>query len=216
MKKSMYSLMLMDDLVAKLDKVAYENNTNRSNMANQILAQYLSYVTPEMRVKEIIDTVTNIMDNINNFQIQNQPTAQGINIKSSLQYKYRPTIRYSVEFNKTRSKKIGVLKITFRTQSPQLLSTLDDFFKVWISVEEKHLGVRFPKHELTYLIGEGKLIRTFMCYDQNLPNSNILGETIANYIRTFDAAIKTYLEQLDPFEIEAYYIAYLEKNKKFI
>ena len=36
MKKSMYSLMLSEDVVNEIDKIAREQNTNRSNMINQI------------------------------------------------------------------------------------------------------------------------------------------------------------------------------------
>ena len=40
MNKSVYSLVLMDDVVEQIDRVAYEMNTSRSNMINQILAEY--------------------------------------------------------------------------------------------------------------------------------------------------------------------------------
>ena len=38
MKKSVYSLTLMDDVINAIDKLAYKSNTNRSNMINTILA----------------------------------------------------------------------------------------------------------------------------------------------------------------------------------
>ena len=38
MKKSMYSLMLADEVVKAVDELAAEHGTNRSNMINQILA----------------------------------------------------------------------------------------------------------------------------------------------------------------------------------
>ncbi|MGL5439059.1 MAG: hypothetical protein ACRDA4_01550 [Filifactoraceae bacterium] len=216
MKKSMYSLMLMDDLIVKVDKLAYTNNTNRSNMINQILAEYLSFTTPEMRVREIVEKITDIIHDMNTFQVQKLPSDQSINIKSSLSYKYRPTIKYTVEFNKAQGREIGVLKINFRTQSNELLKLLDEFFRVWIAVEEKYLGRMFPKHELEYLIGEGRLNRTFICHDNLSLNSDILSKTIANYIRTFDAALKTYFDRFNLKDIEKYYISYLEKNEKLI
>ena len=47
MKKSMYSLMLSEQVVEAIDRLALEQNTNRSRLINEILADYLSFVTPE-------------------------------------------------------------------------------------------------------------------------------------------------------------------------
>ena len=55
MKKSVYSLVLMDDVVNAIDDMAYQMNTSRSNLINQILAEHVSYITPEMRMKDIFD-----------------------------------------------------------------------------------------------------------------------------------------------------------------
>ncbi|MBR6623769.1 MAG: ribbon-helix-helix protein, CopG family, partial [Ruminococcus sp.] len=52
MQKSVYSIVLSDDVVAQIDRLAYRHNTNRSNMINQILAEYVSYVTPEKRMQD--------------------------------------------------------------------------------------------------------------------------------------------------------------------
>ena len=42
MKKNMYSLMLAEEVIREVDKLAEQNNTNRSNLVNQILAEYVS------------------------------------------------------------------------------------------------------------------------------------------------------------------------------
>ena len=42
MKKNMYSLMLAEDVIQAIDELASEKNTNRSNLINQILADYVS------------------------------------------------------------------------------------------------------------------------------------------------------------------------------
>lgn len=46
MKKSVYSLMLFDEIVEKIDQLAYENNTNRSQLINDILAEKIGLETP--------------------------------------------------------------------------------------------------------------------------------------------------------------------------
>lgn len=37
MKKSVYSLVLMDDVVEAIDRMAYSMNTSRSNLINRFL-----------------------------------------------------------------------------------------------------------------------------------------------------------------------------------
>ena len=39
MKKTVYSLVLSEDVVREIDKLATRRGTNRSNMVNQILAE---------------------------------------------------------------------------------------------------------------------------------------------------------------------------------
>mgnify|MGYP006344792163 CR=1 FL=1 len=53
MHKSLYSLMLMDDVIKAIDRLALQQSTNRSNLVNQILAEYVSMTTPEKRVNNI-------------------------------------------------------------------------------------------------------------------------------------------------------------------
>lgn len=53
MSKSVYSVVLMDDVVDAVDRLAYEAGTNRSNMINRILAEYVQLATPEQRMQDI-------------------------------------------------------------------------------------------------------------------------------------------------------------------
>ena len=53
MKKTLYSLMLSDDVVREIDAMAHRYGTNRSNLINQILAEHVDLVTPERRIRDI-------------------------------------------------------------------------------------------------------------------------------------------------------------------
>lgn len=46
MKKSVYSLMLFDEIVERIDDMAYMHHTNRSQLINDILADYVGMETP--------------------------------------------------------------------------------------------------------------------------------------------------------------------------
>ena len=67
MKKCMYSLMLSPDVVREIDILADKQNTNRSNLVNQILAEYVSLITPEKHVKNIFDVVEQMFGQKSNF-----------------------------------------------------------------------------------------------------------------------------------------------------
>ena len=47
MKKTLYSLMLNEEVVREIDRMAHRMGTNRSALINQILADYTSVMTPE-------------------------------------------------------------------------------------------------------------------------------------------------------------------------
>lgn len=60
MSKSVYSLVLSDEIVRAIDSLAYRMNTSRSALIDRILAEKLSMQTPEIRMR-------NIMENISSF-----------------------------------------------------------------------------------------------------------------------------------------------------
>ena len=89
--------MLSKNLIEEIDSLAYKQNTNRSNLINHILAEYLSMSTPEMHIQEIFEYLSNLLKMHSNLLIQNSNSASIICIKSSLAYKYKPSVKYSIE-----------------------------------------------------------------------------------------------------------------------
>ena len=127
MKKSIYSLVLADDVVAAVDRMAYELHTSRSNLINQLLAEAVGYVTPERRMADILQTLSQQMTGL--FQLQNQATEGMLTIRSPLRYRYKPTIRYRVELYRQPEQALGVLHASFRTQSKALIDEAEAFFR---------------------------------------------------------------------------------------
>ena len=140
MNKSVYSLVLMDDVVEQIDRVAYEMNTSRSNMVNQILAEYVSYMTPEKRMREIFSAVEQQLTGGSTFQVLLQPSDSMFSLRSALSYKYNPTIRYSVELYRNMKPLLGELRVSLRSQNSTLLLYLLQFFKLWERIETSYLG----------------------------------------------------------------------------
>lgn len=196
MKKSVYSLVLMDDVVNVIDDMAYQMNTSRSNLINQILAEHVSYITPEMRMKDIFDCVRTMMDN--HFQIQGQASDAMLSIRSPLRFKYKPTIRYRVELlREMKESTFGFLSVSFRTQSVQLIIALDSFFQLWYAMENKYIGKYF-ENGIEYEYSDGKFIRHLKIAENvSHIDSDKLGKALGEYIRLMDSEIKIYFENLD-------------------
>ena len=61
MSKSVYSLVLNDEVVYLVDKVARINGLSRSNMIEKILADAVSYETPEIRANNIFEEIERLI-----------------------------------------------------------------------------------------------------------------------------------------------------------
>lgn len=202
MKKSVYSLVLSDDVVAAVDDLAYKMNTSRSNLINQILAEHVSYKTPESIMKDIFSCMRSIMDN--HFQIQGQASDAMLSIRSPLRYKYKPTIRYRVELKKEIDNDVfGFLSVSFRTQSIQLAALLEDFIRLWHKLESHYIGKYFPEG-VEYAYSDGKFIRKLKFskdVDKSQPEN--VGRAIGEYVRLIDTQIKLYFAGADEPELTA-------------
>ena len=218
MKKSMYSLMLSEDVIRAVDKLAAEQATNRSNLVNQILAEYLSVTTPEKHVQNIFDIIEHMIGNNSAYVLYSQPHDMTMSIKSSLHYHYRPTIRYEVEMYRMPNETIGQLKIIFRTTSSALLLELTHFFKIWMQLENIYIKHFFAKNAVQYGMENGRFLRTFAVPNDSSYGEEEIGKAIGNYISTFDEMLKAYLagQYADTQEIENRYLQYLNSGVQLI
>ena len=216
MNKSVYSLVLMDDVVEQIDRVAYEMNTSRSNMINQILAEYVSYMTPEKRMREIFSAVEQQLGGGSTFQVLLQPSDTMFSLRSALAYKYNPTVRYSVELYRNAKPLLGELRVSLRSQNSTLLLYLLQFFKLWVRVEESLLG----RTEST--VEDGRFIRKLILRGAGAePDNEAVGEAIAAYIDLFDRALKAFFANLDDpqravVQVQRLYVDYLHGQRRLI
>lgn len=200
MKKSVYSLVLMDDIVEAVDRVAYSQNTSRSNLINQILAEYLSLMTPEKRMRQVFDQMEQLFDTGGCFQVQAQPSDAMLSVRSALSFKYKPTIRYAVELYRAVQEKegvptIGELRVSLRTQNQQLIDSITRFFRLWQGMERHFVGRQFALGvPPSALDGEqGRYVR-WLKLPQSRPEltGEELGRAISGYIQMLDQVLKVY------------------------
>ena len=210
-KKTLYSLMLNDEVVREVDALAHRLGTNRSSLINEILAEYVNYTTPERRINDILSTIQELMQPSGDLIPFFAPHTYSMSLKSSLEYKYRPTIKYEVELYKGGEGAIGALSVLFRTQSPALIESMTDFFRLWKSIEDAHLARKLGER-IDYSLYEGKFVRSIIVPDRAC-SSEELAKAIAEYIRLFDKLMKGWLTgRYDAHAVEAAYYSYLTNS----
>jgi hypothetical protein len=193
MEKSLYSLMLMDEVVAEIDKLAARTGTNRSNLVNQILADYVSVSTPEKEIEGIFRKLEELIGSTTDMVPFFSPNQLSMSMKSSLQYKYRPTVRYQVQLYRSPGDSIGELTVNFRTQSQSLLTAMAQFFMMWKRLEDAYIADYYPAGALQYQMGDGRFIRTLALPKGRSYRELDLGKEISSYISMFDKLMKGWL-----------------------
>ena len=211
MSKSLYSLILTDEVVNEIDRLAYKMGTNRSNMINQILAEYVSYTTPEMRIGQIFSALEELLSPSDNFKTLLGASSSVMNVRSSLDYKYNPSVKYTVELSRDVSDNIGTLKVSMRTQNSTLLFYLMEFYKLFAKIESSYIG------DAEYYLDGDKFARGLKLRSRHALSTAQLGNVIAEYIKMFDSCLKAFFYnvnnlQLSAYEIEKIIISYLNSS----
>ena len=208
MKKTLYSLMLNDEVVREVDILAHRMGTNRSALINQILAEYVDYTTPERRINDILSTVDRLMQSSRELVPFFSPNSFSMSLKSSLEFKYRPTVKYEVELYRGAEDSIGQLTVLFRTQSDFLIRGMTDFFRLWKQIEDAHLAP-LTGMRADYALFDGKFIRSLSAPDRDC-SSEELASALSEYIQLFDRLLKAYLGgRLDGHDVEAAYYSHM-------
>lgn len=200
--------MLNDEVVREVDALAHRLGTNRSALINQILAEYVDYTTPERRINDVLSAIDQLMRPTRDLVPFFVPNASSLSLKSSLEYKYRPTVKYEVELYRSGEESIGALSVVFRTQSAALIQAMTEFFRLWKRIEDAHLypltGAR-----IEYALYDGKFVRSIAAPDRDCTTDE-LAAALSEYIKLFDKLMKHYLTgRLDAHEVEAAYFSHM-------
>ena len=210
MNKSLYSLILSDGVVREIDRLAYKSGTNRSSMINQILAEYVSYTTPEMRFNQIFSALESMLAPTDNFKRLINNSLSVMNLRSSLDYKYNPSVKYSLELYR-EGDAIGALKMSMRTQNAALISYMIDFYKLFAGLESSYIK------GISYFLEGDKFVRELKLRSDKQLTTEQLGNAIAEYIKMLDGCLKAYFYNIDSqkkatYEVDRILAAYIDKN----
>ncbi len=216
MKKTLYSLMLSDDVVRAVDELAHSLGTNRSSLINQILADYVSITTPERRINDIFHAVEQMLAPSRELVPFFSPRALTMSLKSSLEYKYRPTVKYEVQLFRSADGPLGELSVVFRTQSAALIEAMTQFFRLWKHTEDRLLAPLISE-ELDYALYDGKFVRTIAVPRGRDVTAEEVAEALSDYIKLFDRLMKGWLSgRLDANDVQSEYYADLSRRKLYI
>lgn len=216
MKKTLYSLILSEEVVREVDALAHRMGTNRSNLINQILADYVSVTTPERRVSDIFRAVEQLLAPSRELVPFFAPNTLSMSLKSSLEYKYRPTVKYEVQLYRKSGNALGEMSVIFRTQSVALIGAMTEFFRIWKRTEDKLLT---PLLSLApdYALYDGKFVRSMSAQSSRDYASEEIAQALSEYIKLFDRLMKGYLSgRISPRDIESEYYSDLVARKMLI
>lgn len=207
MSKTLYSLLLDEEVVRAVDGLAHRSGLSRSALVNRILAERLELTTPEKRISDVFRAMEALIRPDPELVPFFAPNTQSISMKSALDYKYRPTVKYEVQLYRSGEETIGELSVLFRTQSAELLSAMGSFFRLWTQLEEVYLAPRLG-FRLPCALYDGKFVRGIAAPERDC-SAEELASAIAAYVRLFDRLMKGYVAgRLTAAEAELEYAAF--------
>ena len=210
MSKSLYSLMLSDEVVAEIDMLAMKNGLTRSGMVNAVLAEYASMLTPEKRIAQLCSILLDRFGASRSLVPVSAAGRSSVCAKSALEYKYRPTIRYELQLFRESYDGFGELNVIFRTTAAGLLELLDMFFREFILIEKE----LYPGKSIAYELGDGKFSRSINIDTKNgNAEDGEIGVAISEYVEELDRMLKMYVSgQLTTDYVKNYQKRMSEKN----
>lgn len=193
MKKNLYSLTLSDEVVREVDALAHRLGTNRSALVNRILAEYVSVPTRERRINDIFEAIESLVSPSRELVPFFAPNSQSMSLKSSLAYKYRPTVKYEVDLGGDDEGTMGTLNVVFRTQSADLIAALTGFFRLWARIEDASLAPLLGG-AIACSLYDGRFVRPLAVPRSRARSAEDVAGAISAYVQLFDRLLKGYLD----------------------
>ena len=182
--KSVYSLVLDDEVVAAVDKAAYRKGVSRSNLINEILAERLSYVTPRRRMQDIFSQMEGLLAQTE-LRLLGRASA-AMDFAAALNYRYNPTVRYGVALYEG-GEDLGEVRVSLRTQNAALIAHVTAFFRLFDALDRSFFPVRST-------IESGRYVRVIPAPKTSLESE--AGATILAFIERFNRLLSVYFDAL--------------------
>lgn len=181
MGKSVYSMVLSDEVITLIDEAALKNGKSRSNLINEILADYVGYNTADKRVDEILNLILAAYP-MRRMRVEHNRKTR-IEFFGAMNYKYKPRVTYSAELF-TEDSRSGLLKIELRTTNLTLIGVMENFLNGFIAIEKKYIP------GIEYFTDDGKLVRRLNF--KNMRTEEEIAMSLATYVHNIDELIDAY------------------------
>lgn len=169
------------------------------------LAEYVSVPTPERRWNDIFEAIEELMTPTRELVPFFAPGSSTMSLKSSLSYKYRPTVKYEVDLSSGDGQTMGSLNIVFRTQSAALISAMTSFFRLWVQIEDKCLAPLLGS-SISCALYDGRFVRPLAMPRGKALTADDVAGAISAYVQLFDRLLKGYLDgSLSASDVEMAY-----------
>lgn len=209
MAKSVYSVLLSDEVVAAIDRLAYQSKMSRSKLIERVLAEYAGCDTPARQMADIFGQIEQMAGLHDTLQLLLTQSDELLQLKGAVPYKYNPTVKYSVVLTPETPGQLGQLKVALRSSSAGLIGAMSRFFALWRQLEE---SVFTDGAFLSYRIEDGRYSRLLRALPAAPPART--GDAIADYIRLLDSAMQGYFAALPDERLAAQKMAAaLRENK---
>lgn len=216
MKKTLYSLMLSEEVMREIDRMAHKLGTNRSNLVNRILAEYAQIQTPEQQLNDIFGEIEHMLAASRELVPLIAPNTRKVAVRSGLAYKYHPTLHYEVELRHgfVIGEPIGTLCVSFRTRSQELLELLREFFVRFEQIEQALLPI-----QVNFSFENGRFWRE-LAYPVSHKNTSIptplsaddVARAITDYVSLVDSMLKACVAGAGVQQLTEMYAADLKRR----
>ena len=191
MSKSIYSLVLDDEVVSAVDRMAYAEGMSRSALINRLLAREAGLATVQMRTQDIFRRVEELLTGDMLFAL-GEPSESAFQLRSALAYKYNPTVRYTVALGQNGNS-LGELRVSVRSRSDAFTLAMLQFFRLWDKLESAYIGATDISFE------PNRLVRRLAPHDKTSgkAENTVDGDALAAYIGAFDNAMKAFFGNIN-------------------
>ena len=205
MGKSVYSMVLDDEVVRCVDIAAAKTGESRSQFINRVIAKEVGFATSRQRLDDIIDAIDVCLATHEKMRMVRRQKA-AVDFLSALNYKYSPRVTYSVDLYPEEKK--AKLTIALRTTSPELTALCANFFEIISKLEENSCNKRL------FGVEDGKVVR-IMTLPKDVDTLEA-ARIITRYVNYFDKLLNDFISTRDEKERLDNLIASFEGYKEEI
>lgn len=197
MSKQIYSLVLSEQVVEKVDREALVRGISRSQIINDLLCQSFGVWTPDLKMNRVMDLMTEAFRGLDTMQMVSATHGNTLQLRTSVSYKYKPKLKYVIEMSGKNHPLLANLKIYSRTTSEPFLQCLVMFFG-YISDFEESIAPQIGLRQVLstgYAYEDNKFVKRFEC---DWTTTDVPAEAIAayliSYVQFLDEALKMFFD----------------------